>query len=312
VPLLQTSDESGGPNRFDVELTLEKGGGYALIVDDVLVGDGFTGGYEGDPRGAPSETIKHSGVETLYVASPLSMQLGCGPDTATLKVFVHDETVIQTELAVHGEATPRIDIGPTATPKAKLAADAEDVRSALAALAGNAAEDLVGDLDAALDEMVNDIARHFVQSGRHQSSDTDNTISDAFLGADTSASRATTLNAIRRALSQHMRNDSGSGVASGDYHSAADWTNLPLDAASPSDALTDGIAQADTWRAYEAHRVSDVHRAVDNTNKLAALPPLLDLHRAFLAALAAASTPAPETGQTAVALLVSRLGFKDA
>ena len=312
VPLLRLSDAaSDGPNRAEVELTFEKGGGYVLRVEILQVGTGFTGGYESDPRGAPSEEITNSGVTTLYVASALSMQLGCGGDTATLRLYVHGDTVAQTEASVHGETTPRIDVSAGVTPRARMAAESDDVRAALGALAGELATDLVGDIASGLNDLLEQVNDHFVQSGRHFANDTDNAIPDSFVGAATAASRAATLNAIRRALAQHMRNDSGAGTGTADYHGGADWPNLPLDAASPSDALTDGIAHADTWRAYEAHRVSGVHKAADGVNKLVALPPLLALHRAFLASLAAATPATPSTSQSGAALLISQLGFKE-
>lgn len=311
--LVPISDRpTDGANRFEFDVTLEKGGGYVLQVDELQIGAGFTGGYESDPRGAPSEEIKTVGTTTLYVASPLTTQLGCGSDTATLKLFVHHDTVIQTEQSVHGETTPRIDLSASASPKARIASDSSDVINALAGLAGQTAEDLVGDLSGGLDTLLQKIGAHLTQGGRHYSNDTDNTIASSYLGANTASSRAAALQAVRRLLAQHMRNDSGGGTGSAGYHSSADWENLPLDAAGATDALTDAIAQADLWRAHEAHRLSAVHKGADNVNKASALPPLLELHRAFIAALAAATVTTPSTAQSGAALLITQLGFKDA
>jgi hypothetical protein len=312
-PLMPIST-TGRP--VEVDVTLEKGGGYVLQVQEILLGNpdfpNFTGGYENDPRGALGETVKNTGEIILYVAAPLSMQLGCGGDTATLKIYTHNQTVIQTELPVHGEATPRVDLATGATPRARLAAEAQGVRDAVTALAGQDTDDLVGDISGSLDNLLTKIRAHLVQSGRHVSNDTDNSIGTSFNGATTAPSRAATLSELRRLLGRHMRNDSGAGTGSAGYHSAADWTSLPLDAASPSDALTDGISHADVWRAYEAHRISAIHRAADNVNRADELPPLLELHRQFLIALAASSIAAPSTGQSGSSLLISQLGFKDA
>jgi hypothetical protein len=295
-----------------VELTLEKGGSYYLSIDELQIGKGYTGGYESDPRGAPSEVVKSSGIATLYVAEPLSLRLGCGPDTATLRLFIHNETVIQTELAVHGEATPRVDLSASATARARMAAENDDVRAAVAALAGQTVATLLGDISGSLDNLLTKIRAHLVQSGRHYANDTDNSIGTSFNGATTEQSRAATLNEARRLLGRHMRNDSGAGTGSAatGYHSAADWANVPLDAAAASDALTNGVAQADLWRAYEAHRLSAVHRGADNNNVATALPPLLDLHRLFLNVLAASSPPASTARTAGEAGLVAGLGFK--
>jgi hypothetical protein len=307
------------PSSFD--LTLEKGGGYKFQLDEFKVGTGFTGGYEDDPRAAPSETLKSSRYSTLYVAQPLTMQVGCGQDIATLKLFVHDATVIQTDLAVHGETTPRVDVSPSAPAKAKMAAEDATFRAAVAALAGQTAATLIGDLGAALDAMLSTIAAHIGLSSRHHRNDTVNTLAASFYGATTVAGRAASLSEMRKLLGRHMRNDSGAGPGSAGfddggfagaaYHSTADWTNLLIDAATPAGALEDGIAQADLWRAYEAHRLSAVHLHTDSTNVLAPLSPLLNVHRYFLASLAALTASAP-TSSTAAGLLISQLGFKDA
>jgi hypothetical protein len=315
VALLPITDPTTSANQHHVDLTLEKGGGYVLQVDEILVGNvdypGFTGGYEGDPRGAPGETVKSNGVTTIYVAQGFTMQLGCGAETATLKLYVHDATVVQTELAVHGETTPRIDLGSSATARARLAAENSFVRDAAAALAGQLATTLVGDIGSSLDNEITKYNAHLKQSRVHLSNDEDNAVNGSFLGATTAPARAAALSELRRLFTRHAKNDSGSGTGSAGYHSAADWQGLPLDAASPSDALNDAIAHADMWRAYEAHRLSTVHPRTDGTNKLTALPPLLELHRAFLAVLAQSSADTPATGQSAGALLVSQMGARE-
>lgn len=319
VPLIRFSSDT---QNFEVDLTLEKGGAYVLQVDELFIGNpdfpGFTGGYESDPRGAPGERLQSTpAVMTLYVAQPLTTQLGCGSDVATLKLYVYNDTVIQTELAVHGETTPRIDLSSNATSRARLASENSDVRDALAGLAGQTAATLAGNVGSSLDNLVNEYNAHLTQSGRHYSDDADNAVSGSFLGAQTAPARAATLNEIRRLLSRHERNDNGgangsaAGTGSAGYHSAADWQSLPLDSASPSDALNDTISHADAWRAYEAHRVSGVHAKVDNVNKAAPLPPLLNLHRLFLSVLAQASAPVPPTSPSGSALLISQLGFKE-
>lgn len=316
-PMLRVVEGDSG-RQDSVEVTLEKGGGYVFQIDELQVGDpnypNFTGGYEDDPRGAPFETIKSSGSATLYVAAPLTMQLGCGSDTATLKLFVLDSTVVQTDLAVHGETTPRLDVSPSASSRARIASEDSDVRAALAGLAGQLVTTLVGDLGAGLDNLIERLNAHLVQSGRHYTNDDANAVNGSFSGATTTAARATSLREFRRLLDRHIRNDDGQGGGTGGagYHSAADWPNQLLDAASPNDALTDGVAQADAWRAYEAHRVSSVHKHADAVNKASALPPLLALHCAFLNVLAAASPPTPPTAPAGAALLIAQLGFKDA
>jgi hypothetical protein len=301
--------------RFELTLNLEKGGGYVLQVDELVIGSadypGFTGGYESDPRGAPGETVKSYGQTSIYVAQPVTTQLGCGNDTATLKLYVHNATVIQTELAVHGETTPRVDLSANATVRARLASENSTVQADAAALAGQLVSDLTGDIGASLDNLISKFNTHLKQSHVHVSNDTDNAVATSFSGATTAQGRAVALNELRRLLNRHEKNDGGSGTGSAGYHTTADWQNLPLDSAAASDALNDAIAHADAWRAFEAHRLSSVHPRTDGANKATALPPLLELHRAFLSILAQPSATAPATAPAGVAILVSQLGFKD-
>jgi hypothetical protein len=69
-------------------------------------------------------------------------------------------------------------------------------------------------------------------------------------------------------------------------------------------------AIGDTWRAYEAHRLSDAHETDDTTNTLTALPKLADVHRLFLAALAT-TAPAAAPGQSTGAAQLIANGFTE-
>jgi hypothetical protein len=305
--------EVGKPYEF----TPDKGGGYALLLEEIQRGAGFSGGYEGDPRGAPSEDIVADEETTLHVASQLTCKLGFGSDLATLRIFVAGESIIATTSDQHGLATPTIDLGGQPTAKARAAAESSAVRGALADLVGSATTAL-GSPAAVIADLIGEYEDHRERSGSHADPDESNTIdADSYASLDSLTGQREALSKLREALTRHIKNvdptsdTQASGTAS--YHNGISWSALPLaNIGAGDDALSVMVAAADTWRAYEAHRVSSVHTSADNSNRADALPPLLELHRQFVAYLADLSPATPPTGHAAAALLANAAGFKDA
>lgn len=301
-----------------LDITLDKGGAYVLLLEELQRGSGFRGGYQYDTRGAPTETIVDSDEVTLGVASPMSCPLGFAPDTATLRLFVSGAQIIATTREQHGMATPTIELGTQATARARTAAEATAVREAVAALVGTATVKL-GTPAAAIADLITKYNLHRRSDNSHLVEDTNNSVDASSFGNPESLSgQAASLNKLRDALSRHIRNvDPGSATpepGSLEYHGYIDWADVPLDqvGASASDAVTVMLATADTWRCYEGHRVSDAHSSHDDANAAAALSPLLALHREFIAQLAALSPTTPPTEHSAASLLANAAGFKDA
>jgi hypothetical protein len=300
------------------ELTLEKGGAYALELEELQRGNGFGGGYQGDPRGAPSEAIVDTSSASVYVATALTCELGLAPDTAKLRLYVLGDDIIRTTAAVHGVTTPALDVTATTTARARAAAETETVRAAVAALAGTTASAALGNLATVLGNLIARITGHLTREQSHANADVNNTIPDQYAVPNSAAGIREGITKFREALVRHIRNVNPTlttGTGSAEYHAnegGVSWNAMPLErAGAGDDPLTQMVAIADGWRAYEAHRVSAVHVVADNTNRASALPPLLSLHRLFLEQLAALAPTTPPTAHGAATLLANTAGFKD-
>jgi hypothetical protein len=300
-----------------LDLTLDAGGAYQLLLEEIQRGSGFTGGYQYDRRGAPSEEIVASVEASLYIASEIVCQLGYGADLVTLRLFGSDTQIVATSFAQHGVATPMLVVGDQTTARARAAAESEEVREAVAALTGSATTAL-GSPDAVIRDLIERFETHRDRSASHTTTDEANTVpSESYASLSSLASQREALSKLRDALGRHVRNvDPASGspaTGSATYHTGVGWTGVPIEQISPSgDPLSVMVAAADTWRAYEAHRTSSTHRSSDRTNRAAALPPLLNLHRLFIAQLAQTTPDPPPTGHAATTLLASAAGFRDA
>jgi hypothetical protein len=129
---------------------------------------------------------------------------------------------------------------------------------------------------------------HLAQTSVHAEDDTANAI---LAGAGSMPTRETVAVALQ-AFKRHFRNDANDlasdppvfGDGSVGYHSTYDATNAPMPA-SPTSQAEVVVAVADIWRAFEAHRVSDLHDAPDTANALAPLAPIPALAAAFIEAL---------------------------
>lgn len=295
----------------------DKGGAYVFSVEEITRGaSAFGGTFDGDPNKAPSGTILSTTPVTIYFASPLVCSLGAGVDTAELLIHVLDDQVIKTTVELHGVVSPAVRNPKTGL--AKVAAESSAVRAAVAVLVG-AASSKLGNVAGWLNSLLSNVNAHMVESGHHQNVDNDNPVPAAFRNATTTEAQKRTVAAIRKGLDNHMRNDNPSasppGTGTGNYHAGAggqvDWTNALL-AVSPGDQLSVLVSAADAYRAYEAHRVSDVHGSADNSNVASAPPPLVALHVAFLRQLSTHSPNNPANEHQAKSLLLSGGGFKEA
>ncbi len=291
--------------------TFDKGGTYRFKAQEYTrFASDYGGSYEGDPDAAPSMTKVGSEADlTLSVGQRMTCPIGFNQDKATLVVWVWDDKIRATTVGVQGELTPAI-LSPQ-TPRATSAATTAAVISALADMDGITASSAVGTLSAWLDEIVSEFNDHLTQGSVHATSDTDNAISEAFVGTPTPQTLPRIVSEVLSKMRRHFTNDDGSGVNSDTYHSAADWENLPLFTSGGS--LSESYAAiADIYRAYEAHRVSSVHNNPDTANDLATPEPkILVVHREFLRSLAALSPTVPATQSVAAVTLMQQAGFTE-
>ncbi len=313
----------GGPKR-PWSVTFDKGGKYTVIVQEYQKGNHWGGGYEGDPRGAPSETkVGSETTLSLYVAQRLTQELGTGPDRATLALYVHNATIVETSVAAHGEKTPAI-ISPTSD-RATVAATTAAVTTALANLVSLSPTTAMGTLGDIVDNFIAKFAAHAADAAYHETADSQTDLSQNYKNATSLGGIARALNKVRTRLGQHMLNSKENAPSNPEYalpggvtihlenSTYFDLKNalLPV-TADENNQATIFQAIGDFFRAYEAHRTANMHDTSDSTNTLTALPKLPELHRQFMASLAAISPTAQPGQSTAAAQLIGTAGFAEA
>ena len=307
---VQDTDSS---KAFDY--TFDVAGAYQLAASELREGAApYGGGYQGAPDAERSEVIIGESALTFYVAAALKTTLGQGPDIADLVLFVSNDAICETTIAVHGRSSPAIE--KPKSNKAKTAAESAAVTSRLPDLLGSAAG-AIGDLSAIVTDAIDKFNNHAQSSIFHNAADTSNLISAAFRNPTSPESLRRSVSVLLKSLSSHIRNDSvvtpaGTGTAAWHVISSiqqVDWEAIPLfESASSSDQIR---AIADAWRSFEAHRASAAHNTPDAANALGELPVILDVHRLFLAELASLNPTAPNTENPAKTILVHGAGFEE-
>lgn len=310
----------------------DKGGVYTLLVQEYTQGGGWGGGYELDTRGAPMETERGSeGTVSLYVAQRLTVELGFGDDRATLVLYVHNDTIVQTLVQIHGEKTPIIT--DWTSPKAATAAGAaRNATNNLAgvttanALAGNV---VPGSIGAVVDAAIESFASHAENTTGtyHNTADQQDDLQTNYKGATSPGGLARAVNKLRRRLDLHMLNAKENAPSNPEYaipgsvaiHDGGgagpyfDLKNalLPI-VADENDPASIYAAFGDFWRAYEAHRTASMHDTADNTNSLWTLEAIALVHKDFMTQIAAL-TPSAQLGQSSgAARLIGQGGFAEA
>jgi len=308
----------------NLQLKMEVGGAYTFQAQEYTKGaaPAFGGGYDADPEGYATETkVGGEDTITLYVGQHLTSRVGApGYGFATLNLWVWNATIRATNNTAHAAAgiTPSIT-GPS-NDKAKTAAQAVTVATALAAMVDITAATALGSPNLVVAELAADIAAHMNNTGgtgSHGTVDSDNDTDLEHLPLtplpSTPVGYAISMSVIAPALRRHMQNQPGTA---GQYHRDYDYTNLPVATVpgSESNMWTVMASVADTYRAYEAHRQDAVaHLAADGLNTITAtLGPLLVLHRDFITAMTPAVPTVPTGMNPAVTTLVHTAGFEEA
>lgn len=302
------------------EFNADASGVYTFVAQEIQKPT-FAGGFKGDPRalidvgGGALGTQKVLGetVLRLNIGTRLTMPLGVGQDVATLVLWVWEDTIRSTSVALHGETTPAV-VNPSSA-VATTAALSASVLTALAALYDEAAVLAVGSFVTMISTARAAINLHLADTATHYTADTSNTIPPAISYSNSKGSTPKAVAKMVELLRAHMSTDmrdgatSSFGPGSGDWHQYAgfnmsDGVNAMI-AGQPTDVASAVVAFADLWRAYEAHRVDAfVHQAPDETNSLTALPPLFEVHRAFLESVQSISpTPAASENPGAPVLI---------
>jgi hypothetical protein len=302
-----------GPVDVPWDFTPDRGGVYRFLVEELQVQSASRAMFQGDPAGAPQTEILATSTVVLRVGQRLQLPLGVSPNTAQLRVFVWGDTIRPTTVAVHGEATPAV-VSPT-TLTATNAASATDVLTAVAALANETADDVIGNPASVFSSLRTAYAAHIANATPHAAADTHNTIGAGYAASNPSA-LIRAINRLRQQLRGHQdnlvdRSDPESTPTA--PHTSPDGINQYLTAGA-ADAASAIPALVDAWMVYEAHRVtlSSVHSSADTTNTGPALSPLMTVHRRFFEALTATTPTVPPSINEGVSTLAQLGGFVEA
>lgn len=302
--------EAGQKKRF----TFDVPGVFVISVREFTKGGvTFGGDYLDDPSGIPDETWIANWSSTIQVGQKMTADIQINSEVGTLSFWVWGTTIRATTIPVHGEATP-IFVGDT--PKMKTAAETSAVKVAVAALAGQAASTIASSLATVADDLIGKFDAHIVKTtgSTHASADTVNGIGTTYLGATTLEALGETYNLISSKMRAHYTNDTGTGVGTANWHTYADWDNLPLLTGIGNSVLGASLALASAWHSYETHRidVSNVHGGTDTTNILTTLAPLYSVYQKIIAVLQTDNPTAPATDNSGATILVHRAGMTKA
>ncbi len=334
------SERAGGIGIAVWRHTFDKGGPYTLIVQEYKKGNGWGGGYEGDPRGAPTEeklSVTIADVQTfeqaltLHIAKKLTQTLGFGDDQATLILYVHNNTIVPTIKSVHGIKTPIIADW-TSDRAASGAGVAQNAAANLAnlttqsALIGNTTAGSFGDM---VDDTIDSFESHAENTtgAYHNTADNQDDLKNNYKGATSPGGLARAINKLRRRLELHMLNAKENAPSNPEYVVPGSVTIHDGGGAGPYFDLKNALlpivadenkpeslyaAFADFWRAYEAHREASMHDTPDITNTLWTPEAILAVHRDFMTQIAALA-PAAHAGQSSgAARLIGQGGFVEA
>lgn len=299
-------------------LVADVAGVFVFSAEEITKGAAtYGGGYQGAPNSYQTETIL-STTTALTVA--IGQRVVATVAGLTLALWIWGDTIRATDaVGPTGEVTPALTAPVNATARAKAAASASAVRTALVALGGVTVATAIGDIGAVVSDFRAKFNAHIADATAHDSADTDNTI-DGERGSvggtyGTEQSLAEVVKHLAQQYQRHATNtDAANGVGSGDYHdvggTVADWANVPQPLTG--NGITDAhFGLAGLWSAYEAHRVSTtVHDSADATNALASLPPLLELYRRIAAETNAGSPTAPASENSGAVLMTTAGGMR--
>jgi hypothetical protein len=328
---LRAALEQSTQNRFEIykgdgganapmRRKFDKGGKYTFVAQEYIRGaSDYGGGYQGAPDGAPSETkVGTEATLELFIGQRMTAEIGAAGDTATLVLWVWDDSIRATSKAVHGEDSPVIQ-SEQPTARASAAIESTTVRDALDGLVDLTVDDAISGWETVLSDFISRWNDHVGDPTIHQDSDTANSIP---VGLKSSQSATAIKEAIAEVLLRvryHYTNDvvlAGvtSGRDSGDFHNVSgkknDTLNMPIVAgAGDAEAFW---ALADLHRSYEAHRVSTAfHDNADTVNALTALPPLLLVASEFFSVLASTSPPTPPAQSSGAVKLIGSAHFAE-
>lgn len=297
------------------------GGKYTLKVQEFSKGAVLQngGGYEGAPNTYQGETaIGAEATISIYMGQRMVLPVGAGPDMCDLVLYVWNDTIRATTVAVHGEKSPALSA--FKTERARFAGTNSTVIADLTYLVNQTATTILDDLSAAITDVITKFNLHRSQATVHAANDTDNVIDPSFKNPKGPKGFIASVNEVLQKLDRHMRNAKDGALATGSqgYHAPgavrqADLKYIPTVGAA-SDVGTAAVALWAIRASYGEHIGSlDVHTNADATNTLAggAAGTLSYLFRDFFLVLNASTPIVPSAEQTGAVQLTQLAGFKE-
>jgi hypothetical protein len=302
------------------------GGKYLLTAQEYTRGaSSYGGGYAGDPAGYATETAVGAAVAlSIVVGDRLTFKVGAGSDTATLVVWVWDDTIRATRFDLHGEVSPALTEASSA--RAATAANQAAVRTLVASFAGLTSGALVGDLSTLIPMIVDTVNAHMSDPAEHQNPDATNVLPYASRAPATKKGIVETVSLLLASLGKHLRSDGGYGTGSADgatvgavthplpWHYKAGQVVADLvngTAATGGQDVSDALnALGDIVRVYNAHDADTRIHGAAFGNQIGATSPLLSMIGAFFSALSNYRPPATSTENPGAVVLVHGAGMK--
>lgn len=281
-----------GYTREEWQPTLEVPGKYSFSVQE-YTRETDEGGYELDPRGAPTETkVSTEASLNIHVGARFEQTIALASgETATLAFHIFGEFIQETRRRTHGEDTPSVVA--TSSPRMALAAQSAAVLSALTDLAGATVLSAVGDIDAIIAEMATDVGAHMNSVTYHNAADNENSRRVTLLPTSNTLASGIVFAAqqLVTGWNGHVSNQPDGIHQDGSANVNSD-TDSRLLAKSPTTVSEAMVALADIRRAWDLHRaLTDPHKGLsDSTTLTATLGELMALHKAFLSSLEIGST----------------------
>lgn len=291
------------------DLKPDKGGRYTFLVEEFTRGVSSNGGgYQGAPESAPSETKLAETTLTLEVGQKVETTLGFSPDTAKLVLYVWGDTVRATSIGVHKIETPAITSA--TTQKARNAAEYSTLQTAVAALAGEDAEDIIGSISTTFSAMRTAVDGHLNDGTVHNNADTYNQLGSGYAASSPAAAGAS-IAELRRRLERHFSNTDATGAEQADVHDTPYYRARFAAPGASASRLSQIVALADMYRVYDLHRSAGapIHNSADSGNAPPSLPPLMSIHKLFIEQLETTSVSAPDSDNPGAALLAQDAGF---
>lgn len=290
-------------------------GVYVLQLDEYLIRERAVSVFQNDPRGAPAPTLLASTTVTIPIGEKMTMAVGEDPNSATLIVYVWQDTIRRTTVQLQGEASPTLERAQNQS--ATSAAIAPSVVAKVDALIDQTASTVIGTFSNDFEAIRAAVASHMSNTSAHTSSDVLRALGSAYTANSPMAAKSA-INALRQSFFQHIQAkyaldsenvsyDPMSPPTPSVVHSQVDGTTVFLTSGAGDSRSSQYLALADLYIALSTHKgLSSVHTGVD-ANPIGSTSPLLNIFIEFLSA-ANTTSPTPPSYRNAGAALLEQLG----